>query len=129
PINSAIMDPAKTIWQTPATSTPTCKQADRKYFIPSKGSEFLFTHPAPNSLAVEAANQKNKHQFPRSIPTVKDSKRLDLLDRKVYASSTLQFRISNYSAILAKYDHKNYEKLMHFIDDIPERERNKQTRV
>ncbi|EMP29815.1 Golgi apparatus protein 1, partial [Chelonia mydas] len=118
PINSAIMDPAKTIWQT--TSTLTCKRADRKYFIPSKGSEFLFTHPASTSLVVEAANQKNKHQFPRSTPTVKDSKKLDLLDRKVYASSTLEFWISNYSSVLAKHDHKNYEKLMDFIDDIPE---------
>lgn len=28
PINKALLDPAKTIWQTPATILPTCKRAD-----------------------------------------------------------------------------------------------------
>ncbi|EMP41280.1 Chromodomain-helicase-DNA-binding protein 9 [Chelonia mydas] len=73
PINPALLEPAKAIWQTPAASLPTCKRADRKYFIPSKGSEFPFTHPAPNSLVVDAVNQKNKHQYPRSAPVDKDS--------------------------------------------------------
>ncbi|XP_065432834.1 zinc finger protein Rlf isoform X8 [Chrysemys picta bellii] len=120
PINAALLEPAKSIWQTPATSLPTCKQADRKYFISPKGSEFLFTHPAPNSLVVDATNQRAKQQYSHSAPPNKDSKRLDLFGRKVYASSTLQFRIANYTAVLAKYDHKNYNKFMDFIDDIPE---------
>ncbi|EMP24372.1 hypothetical protein UY3_18610, partial [Chelonia mydas] len=77
-------------------------------------------HPAPNSLVVDAVKQKKKHQFPRSTPSDKDSRQLDLLGRKVYASSTLQFRIATYSAVLAKYDHKNYNKFMDFIDHIPE---------
>ncbi|EMP30099.1 Calcium-dependent secretion activator 1 [Chelonia mydas] len=124
PINAAIMDPAKNIWQTLATITPACKHADRKYYVPSKGSEFLFIHPAPNSLIVEAANQRNKQQHSRSTPSGKDSKRLDILSRKVYASSTLQFRVANYATLLAKYDHRNYGKLMDFINDIPETREN-----
>lgn len=28
PINATIMDPAKTVWQTPATISPTSKRAD-----------------------------------------------------------------------------------------------------
>ncbi|KAG6940159.1 hypothetical protein G0U57_019864, partial [Chelydra serpentina] len=114
-INPALLEPAKAIWQTLAASLPTCKRADRKYFIPPKGSEFLFTHLAPNSLVVDTVNQKNKHQSSRFTPADKDSKRLDLFGRKVYASSTLQFQIANYTAVLAKYDHKNYNKFMDFI--------------
>lgn len=56
PINSAIMDPAKTIWQTPATIPPSCKSLDRKSYVPAKGAEFLPTRPALNSLVVEAVN-------------------------------------------------------------------------
>ncbi|EMP36304.1 Transcription factor TFIIIB component B'' like protein [Chelonia mydas] len=110
PINAALLEPATAIWQTLAASLLTCKQADHKYFIPSKGSEFLFTHPAPNFMVVDAVNQKTKHQFPCSTPSDKDSKRLDLLGHKVYTSSMLQFHIANYTAVLVKYDHKNYNK-------------------
>ncbi|EMP25057.1 hypothetical protein UY3_17873 [Chelonia mydas] len=119
-INAALLEPAKAIWQTLAASLPTCKQAVRKYFIRSKGSEFVFMHPVPNSLVVDAVNQKIKHQFPCSTPSDKDSKPLDLLGCKVYASSVLQFHIANYTAILATCDHKNDNKFMDFIDDILE---------
>ncbi|XP_073185744.1 uncharacterized protein [Lepidochelys kempii] len=74
----------------------------------------------PNSPVVDAVNQKNKHQYPHSTPANKDSKCLDLLGCKVYSSSTLQFQIANYMAVLAKYDHKNYNKFMDFIEDISE---------
>lgn len=46
PINGATMEPARAVSQTPATIPPICKRADRKYYVPSKGSEFLHTkHP------------------------------------------------------------------------------------
>ncbi|EMP24741.1 hypothetical protein UY3_18195 [Chelonia mydas] len=117
------MELAKTIWQTPATITPTSKRLDSKYFVPSKGSEFLFTHPSPNSLVVNVANQKNESQHFHSTPSDKDNKRLDSFDRKVYSSSTLQFKVVNYAVLLAKYDHKNYAKVMQFIDDVSEDKR------
>ncbi|XP_075796865.1 rab proteins geranylgeranyltransferase component A 1 isoform X1 [Pelodiscus sinensis] len=47
PINPAILQSAKSLWQTPASIPPTSRKADRKYFMPPKGSEFLFTHPLP----------------------------------------------------------------------------------
>ncbi|KAG6924102.1 hypothetical protein G0U57_018299, partial [Chelydra serpentina] len=61
PINDAIMEPAKIIWQTPATAPPSCKRSDKTYYVPAKGAEFVFIHPAPNSLVVEAVNQREKH--------------------------------------------------------------------
>ncbi|EMP32476.1 hypothetical protein UY3_10392 [Chelonia mydas] len=122
-INGAFMEPAKIIWQTPATITPTSKRLDRKYFVLLTSSEFLFTHPSPNSLVVEAANQKNKHQYFQFTPSDNDNKRLDSFGRKVYSSSKLQYRVANYMALLAKYDHKNYAEVMQFIDDVSEDKR------
>lgn len=43
PINKTLMESAKTVWQTPATIPPTCKKTGNKYYVPSKGTEFLFT--------------------------------------------------------------------------------------
>lgn len=58
PINEALLDPAKVIWQTPASITPTCKQVDKKYYVPTKDMEFLFSHPTPNSILVNAVHEK-----------------------------------------------------------------------
>lgn len=104
------------MWQTPATIPPTCKRVDRKY-VSSKGSEFLFSHPAPNSLVVEAASRRSKQHF-WSTSSDKESRRLDLFGHNVYFS-TLQFWVANYATLLPKYDHKNYGKFMEFTNDIP----------
>ncbi|CAM2111332.1 unnamed protein product [Caretta caretta] len=46
--------------------------------------------------------------------------RMIQLTLEVYKSSTLQFRIANYSALLASYDFDNYNKLFEFASYIPE---------
>nr|XP_025040315.1 uncharacterized protein LOC112545746 [Pelodiscus sinensis] len=58
PFDAAILEVANDIWQTPASVPPTNKRTDRKYFIDAKDAEFLFTHPVPNSIVVDAAQQK-----------------------------------------------------------------------
>ncbi|EMP29917.1 hypothetical protein UY3_12972 [Chelonia mydas] len=46
-----ITDMNKTLWQIPA------KRNKCQYFVPSKGYEHLSSHPEPDSLVVDAANQ------------------------------------------------------------------------
>lgn len=102
PINEVILVPAKTIWHTPASIKITCKRGDRKYYVPSKGEGFLFAHPPRNSLVVKAVNNHNKQPQFRFMPQDKEHKRLNLFRCKVYSSVTLQFRMTNYSALLDK---------------------------
>lgn len=46
PINEVLLDPAKTVWQTPATVLPTCKLAYKKYYVVRWGLRiFVFPHP------------------------------------------------------------------------------------
>ncbi|EMP42356.1 Neuroblastoma-amplified sequence [Chelonia mydas] len=54
PINVAMMDPAKTIWQMSTTAPPSCKRSEKKYYIPAKGAELLFT-PLPQFIGDEAS--------------------------------------------------------------------------
>ncbi|KAG6922648.1 hypothetical protein G0U57_001641, partial [Chelydra serpentina] len=77
PMGEAIMEPGEAIWQTPALASLTNQRADRKYFIPAKGTEFLFS-PQACSLVVEAANQHSKQPHFRSSLQDKEHKRLDL---------------------------------------------------
>lgn len=66
PINKALLHQAKTVWQTPPTILPNCKRADKKYYVPYKDSDFLFSYPLPNSLVVDAVNECSRHYFSRS---------------------------------------------------------------
>ncbi|EMP29427.1 hypothetical protein UY3_13470, partial [Chelonia mydas] len=104
----------------PASIPPTCKKAERKYYVPTKDVDFLISHPQTNSLVVDAVTQKTKQPRYWPTPQDKDLKRLDLLGLKVYTSSTLQFRIANYSTLLASYDYDNYNKLFDFASHILE---------
>lgn len=57
PIKKALSGPVKTIWQTQVTISPMCKRADKKYYVPSKYRDFLFSDPSPNSLVVNTVNE------------------------------------------------------------------------
>ncbi|EMP33914.1 hypothetical protein UY3_08925 [Chelonia mydas] len=100
PLIKTIQSNHKTIWQTPASSTPTAKGAECKYFAPSKGYEFLFCYPSPCSVVVLAVNKRERHGQQAPAPKAKEAKHLDLFGRKVYSSGGLQLRIVNQQAIL-----------------------------
>nr|XP_025040722.1 uncharacterized protein LOC112545879 [Pelodiscus sinensis] len=120
PLDEAILEPATEIWNTPASTTPSCKRAEKRYFISSKGAEFLFTHPQPNSLVVDAALQRAKNPQVRNSAADKDAKRLDIFGRKVYSSSPLLLRIANYSALLSNHSFDNIAKLSEIAQRISE---------
>ncbi|EMP35739.1 Translocating chain-associated membrane protein 1 [Chelonia mydas] len=48
------------LWQSSSSLPHISKGAEHKYFMPSKGHEYLYTHPAPNSLVVEAVNHRKR---------------------------------------------------------------------
>nr|XP_014430505.1 uncharacterized protein LOC102452183 [Pelodiscus sinensis] len=123
PFDAAILEVANDIWQTPASMPPTNKRTDRKYFIDAKDAEFLFTHPVPNSIVVDAAQQKARSAQARNSIADKEAKRLDLLGRKVYSSATATLRMANYSAHLANHDFDNYSKLVPLIQHLPHSQR------
>lgn len=110
PIDEAILEPASEIWHTPASAPPTSKQAEKRDFIPSKGLEFLFTHPQPNSLVVDAALNRAKNSQVKNAAAEKEAKKLDIFCRKVYSSSTL-LHIANYAALLSNHGFDNITKL------------------
>ncbi|XP_075761048.1 uncharacterized protein LOC112544163 [Pelodiscus sinensis] len=123
PLDVAILEIADDIWQLPASAPPTNKKADKKYFVPAKGMEFLFTHPQPNSLVVDAVQQKAKMLQHKPTAADRDSKCLDLFGRKVYSSATLTLRMANYSALLANHNFDNYAKLVPLLQHLPEAKR------
>lgn len=53
----------------------------------------------------------------------KEHHHLDLLGRKVFSSSSFQFRIINYQALMAKYNFLKHTKFAEFIDSLLQQDR------
>ncbi|XP_075788149.1 uncharacterized protein LOC106732414 isoform X2 [Pelodiscus sinensis] len=85
--------------------------------------EFLFTHPQPSSLVVDAVQQKLKAPQHKPTSADKDSKRLELFGRKVYSSATLALRMANYSALLANHSFDYYAKFVPLLEHLPDTKR------
>ncbi|EMP25743.1 hypothetical protein UY3_17184 [Chelonia mydas] len=122
PINEAITDLAKMVWHLPVSCALTPKRTEKRYFVLPQEGEFLFSHPPPNSLVVWAATEWFKQQHPKATPSDKGPQQPDPTGRKV-SSTSLQFRISNDQALLAKYDVTNYNMFLEFKDKLPEEDR------
>ncbi|KAH1183704.1 hypothetical protein KIL84_014320 [Mauremys mutica] len=93
---------------------------EKRYYMPLKGSEFLFSHPPPNSFVIQAATEQACQQHPCSTLADKEGKHLDFLGPKVFSSASLQFRMSNYLALFTKYDFLTYSKLINFSGKLPQ---------
>ncbi|EMP38898.1 hypothetical protein UY3_03855 [Chelonia mydas] len=76
------------------------KSVERKYFIPSKRYEYLFTHPQPGMLVVEVANAKDRQGQQSPTPKLKEAKKMDLFGHKVFSTGGLQFRLADQHVIL-----------------------------
>ncbi|EMP29764.1 hypothetical protein UY3_13134, partial [Chelonia mydas] len=107
-------------WQTPASSAPTAKGVERKYFAPSKGYEFLFCYPSPCSLVVSAVNERERHGQQAPAPKAKEAKHLDLFGRKGYSSGGLQLRIANQQTILNRHNFNSWAAVGKFKDNLPQ---------
>ncbi|XP_044851192.1 voltage-dependent P/Q-type calcium channel subunit alpha-1A-like [Mauremys mutica] len=119
PFIKTIQKNATTIWQSPASVPPTARSVERKYSVPPTGYEYLYTHPAPDSLVVQSVNDRERHGQPAPAPKSKDARRMDLLGRKVYSAGGLQLRIANQLALLARYAFDIFVSLAKYSELIP----------
>ncbi|XP_074983255.1 uncharacterized protein LOC142071637 [Caretta caretta] len=101
PFIKTIHNTTKTLWRTPASILPMVKGMERKYFVPSKGYEYLFTHSQPGTLVMDAANAKERQDHQGPTPKSKEAKKLDLFGCKVYSTGGLQLQIANQQAFFS----------------------------
>lgn len=114
PINDAILQPAR----IPAMCTPTLKEAKKRYYVlPQRVRVPIFLSSI--ELMGHPGSIRKFQQHPRSNPSNREDKRLDLMGRKVFSSAGLQFHISNYLAPMNKYDFNNCGQLAEFTDKLP----------
>ncbi|XP_050791602.1 uncharacterized protein LOC127041850 [Gopherus flavomarginatus] len=120
PLIKTIQSNYMTIWQTLASSAPTAKGVECKYFAPSKGYAFLFCHPSPCSLLVSAVNERERHGKQALAPKAKEAEHLGLFGRKMYSSGGLQLRIANKQTILSRHNFNSWAAVGKFKDNLPQ---------
>nr|XP_014428926.1 uncharacterized protein LOC106731994 [Pelodiscus sinensis] len=119
PLNKTVDKLSKTLWQTPASIAPTQKGVERRYYVPQEGHEYLFTHPAPGSIVVQAAGQKERQGPPGPTPKAKEPRRFDLLGRKAYATGGLQLSIANQQLMMGRYAFNMWASTQKFASQLP----------
>ncbi|XP_029768664.1 protein AMN1 homolog [Terrapene carolina triunguis] len=127
PLHEGVSKITNALWQTPSSLAPISKRAEPKYFVPTKGHEYLYSHPAPNSLMVEEVNHKERQGQPRASPKNKDSRRLDIFGRKIYSFSSLQLRVANHQALLGWYDFNMWQAMVKFEESLFEASKKEMT--
>ncbi|KAM9173278.1 uncharacterized protein ACDP82_000385 [Pangshura tecta] len=108
-----------TVWQSPASIPPTARGVERKYSVPSKGYEYLYTDPAPCSLVVQSVNDRERHGQRAPAPKSKEARRMDLSGRKVYSAGGLQLRVANQLTLLSRYTYDTLVSLSKFSEFVP----------
>ncbi|XP_067419398.1 relaxin receptor 2 [Emydura macquarii macquarii] len=119
PVHDRVMSIAKALWQTPSSVPATSKGTERKYYVPKENFEFLYSHPAPGTLVVDAANQRDRQGGQGSTPKDKEGRKLDLFGCKVYSTAALQLRVTNHQALLGKYNQNLWASLQRLIVALP----------
>ncbi|EMP39645.1 hypothetical protein UY3_03109 [Chelonia mydas] len=123
PLHKGVAKISNALWQTLASLAPISKRAECKYFVSAMGHEYLYTHPAPNSLVVKLVNHREWQRQPDPTSKNKDSRRLDSFGRKIYLSSSFQLWVANHQALLGRYEFNLWGSLRKFEDSLQKHER------
>ncbi|XP_042307893.1 uncharacterized protein LOC121922469 [Sceloporus undulatus] len=110
---------AKRSWDAPATIPSTSRRIENLYRVTPSAPSWLSNHPKLNSAIVEGA-QSTFAPKSSSSPIDKDSKKLDGLAKKFYASAALDLKVANYAACMGAYVQYLVEKMDPTIADLPD---------
>lgn len=79
--------------------------------------EYFCSHPKLGSLVVSSFQEKSHSDM--STPMYKDPKQLDFFRKKSYLSALLQLRLTNYQAMLVKYDFLIWDRVLSLVTKFP----------
>ena len=122
PFPATLLKTVKQNWKTPSSTPPTSRRLEAMYRVQDSGVPFLFTHPKPNSIIVEAA--QGRSQRTHTSPADKEGRRLDLFGRRVYSAAALGLRVAAYQAAMARYQILLWDKMWAVCEELPDERKN-----
>ncbi|KAJ1140862.1 hypothetical protein NDU88_007200 [Pleurodeles waltl] len=117
PFNEALTDVLLSTRSRPNTGASVNRTIARRHRPVPNDSKFLFQHPTPESLVIQASSSSGA--FP-STPLDRESKRLDQFGKKMFSSSSLALRSVNTTCLLDCYTHYLWDRFVQVLSQIPE---------
>ncbi|EMP36716.1 hypothetical protein UY3_06111, partial [Chelonia mydas] len=106
--------------QTRSSLLPISKQVERKYCVPAKGFEYLYSHPGPNSLVVSAANEEEQAGETQPNSQKQGWQEAGFIWQKKLFICQPPVMMANHQALLGRYDFNVWQSVAKFADSLPE---------
>ncbi|KAJ7341755.1 hypothetical protein JRQ81_006624 [Phrynocephalus forsythii] len=98
----SMLDRAKEAWAKPSSNPLIPRRIDNLYKTHGDGTDFLTKHPLPNSVIVDA-NQNRGRSHSNTTTSNKEARKLDLIGRRHYSLASFSLRALNYLCAMEAY--------------------------
>ena len=98
----SLLELAKQTWTKPSSIPQLSRKVENYYKTLRDSTTFLFKHPPPNSLIVDAT-QNRAHNRSSTTPNNKEGRKVDIVGRRVYTFASFNLRAANYIAAMGVY--------------------------
>ncbi|KAJ7329889.1 hypothetical protein JRQ81_016063 [Phrynocephalus forsythii] len=110
---------AKEAWTKPSSNPLIPRRIDNFYKTHGEGTDFLMKHPLPNSVIVDA-NQNRGRSHSNTTLSNKEARKLDLVGRRHYSMASFSLRALSYLCAMEAYTRHILLTFPAFIDLLPE---------
>ncbi|KAJ7338768.1 hypothetical protein JRQ81_012670 [Phrynocephalus forsythii] len=122
----ALLKRSKVALNNPSSIPLMPRRIDNLYRTHGEETTFLSKHPLPNSVIVNASQNRAKSSS-MSTPSNRESKKLDLIGRRHYSLASFALRNSNYLCAMQAYTRHVLLKMLPVLDALPDDLRDKAT--
>ncbi|KAJ7332169.1 hypothetical protein JRQ81_014349 [Phrynocephalus forsythii] len=120
----SLLNKARAAWNKPSSTPLMPRRVDNLYRTHGDDTACLSRHPLPNSVIVNATQNRNRSSS-MSAPSNKESRKLDMIGRCHYSLASFSLRNSNYMCAMEAYTRHVLLKLLPLLDTMPDATRDK----
>ncbi|KAJ7332790.1 hypothetical protein JRQ81_014970 [Phrynocephalus forsythii] len=120
----SMLEKAKEAWAKPSSNPLIPRRIDSLYKTHGDGTDFLMKHPLPNSVIVDATQNRGKSHS-NTTPSNKEARKLDLIGRRHYSLASFSLRALNYLCAMEAYTRHLLLTFPEFMQHLPEEQKAK----
>ena len=105
----SLLELTKQTWVKPSSVPQISCKVENLYKTHGDNTAFLFKHPPPNSLIVDAIPNRARNRS-STTPNNKEGKKLDIVGHRIYSLASFILRTANYTAAMGAYHHYLWNK-------------------
>ena len=111
PMLPSMLDLGKDAFKEPATAKGVTPRVEKKYKASTRDPVYIRGNVPADSLIVATARRRANAPTSTGPPPDKESKRLDMVGKKMEREAATQWRIANSQALLNRYAQDNFDQI------------------